>query len=223
MPKIIDFTHTVSPHSPTWSGSCGFFLQTLSDYTLPLSNPSFKVQNVRMNCGIGTHIDTPSHCYSGHKTAHQFELGDLIAPAVLIDISRRFHSDNSLSQSDIQNFESLNGEIKPHTSVLIHTGWSKHWNSPKLYHNHYQFPYVGAEAANYLSSKCIHSLGIDTLSPDRPESSFPVHKLLLEKGIIIIENLNNLGKSPTSKFTLTIAPLKLENATESPARIWGTF
>ena len=42
----------------------------------------------------------------------------------------------------------------------------------------------------------MRALGIDTLSPDRPEDGFKVHKSLLSAGKIIIESVANLDKMP---------------------------
>lgn len=224
MPRIIDLTHPISNKIPTWDLSCGFHLTTTCDYLEPQSQPSFKVQSMNTPCGVGTHIDAPAHCYAKGKTVEQLPMDTLIVPAIVIDISARSNSDNALTRDDIERFEATHGPIQHGASILIYTGWSQHWNTPEKYHNNYQFPYVEEVAARYLVEKGIHSLGIDTLSPDGQNMDFPVHKHLLPKEIIIIENLNaNLKYLPATGVTLTIAPMKIENGTEAPARVWVTL
>lgn len=221
--KIIDLTHTLSNAVPTWEGSCGFRLQTVHDYSQDLDQPSFKVQSVTMNCGIGTHIDAPAHCFKHLPTIDLLSLEHLINPGILIDISNRKNPNNFLSRADILEFESKYGCIEKNTCVLVNTGWAQCWPNPAQYHNNYEFPYVHATAAQLLLERGVRALGIDTLSPDRPDSGYPVHHLLLSNQILIIENITNLGWLPPKNFMLTIAPLKMEKATESPIRIWATL
>jgi kynurenine formamidase len=219
--KLIDLTHALSEKAPTWDGGCGYQLTMESDYVSD-SPVSFKVQSMSLNCGIGTHIDTPAHCIKGMSTIDQIPLDHLINPGYLIDISHRLHADNYLTAQDILEFEAQNEIIQENSCVLVNTGWYRYWDDAPAYHNKFQFPYVHSEAANLLSERGIRALGIDTLSPDRPDSGYPVHGLLLSKNILIIENVTNLVGLPSKNFTVTIAPLKLCGATESPVRIWAT-
>jgi len=55
---------------------------------------------------------------------------------------------------------------------------------------------------------------------DSIEESFPydVHKILLENGIIIIENLN-LSHVVRGRYTLCAFPLKIQGAEAAPARV----
>lgn len=223
MKNIIDLTHTLVSSVPTWEGSCGFQLATVYNYTDSLEETSFKVQTVEMNCGIGTHIDAPAHCFKDGLTIDDLHLNDLINPGIMINISTRFDPDNCLTREDIVKFEAIHGRIQPGTCVLIHTGWENRWHTPDIYHNNYRFPYVTQEAAQLLVDRKVNAVGIDTLSPDRPDSGFPVHHLLLKHEIIIIENITNAGKLPSAGFTVTIAPLKMERATESPVRMWAIY
>lgn len=78
------------------------------------------------------------------------------------------------------------------------------------------------EAAELLVQRKIQAIGIDTLSPDRPDSGYPVHGLLLSKHILIVENVNNLNQLPANGFRVTMAPLNMKDATESPIRMWAS-
>jgi kynurenine formamidase len=79
---------------------------------------------------------------------------------------------------------------------MVKTGWSKFWHTPSKYHNNHVFPSVSSEAASLLLERGVNAIGIDTLSPDRPEDGFNVHKLFLGADKIIIENVANLGSMP---------------------------
>ena len=103
--------------------------------------------------------------------------------------------------------------------MLFYTGWDKFWNNSSQYRNNLQFPSVSEEAALYLNEKSIAGIGIDTLSPDTVNSHFEVHKIMLGNNKFIIENVANLSLVPKMGAKITILPLKIKNATESPLRL----
>ncbi|MCE3046035.1 cyclase family protein [Legionella sp. 16cNR16C] len=218
---IIDLTQTISENCPTWENKCGFSSSLIIDYSDCDTDVKFRVERFNMEAGVGTHMDAPAHCVPGGASVEQIPLSQLIIPAVVIDISATADGSSVLSVQDIKKFEELYGLIPQTAFVLIHTGWCRFWSQPERYHNNYQFPCVSAEAAQYLLSRQISGLGIDTLSPDRPESGYPVHHLLLNAGKIIIENATNLEQLPSVGSFLIISPMKVQNATESPVRLLG--
>lgn len=221
--KLIDLTHALTEKTPTWDGSCGFHLTLEHDYLDDQNTVSFKVQQMSLNCGIGTHIDAPAHCIKNAITIDQIPLIHLVnIPGYCLNISNRLNQDNCLTAHDIIKFESNHGIIQENSCVLINTGWNRYWENASQYHNEFRFPYVQIDAAELLAQRKIQALCIDTLSPDRPNSGYPVHGLLLSKNILIVENITNLNQLPASTFTVTLAPLKLHNATESPIRMWAT-
>lgn len=60
--KVEDLTQPLSASVPTWNGSCGFCLEIKKDY-----DQMFRVQQVKMHAGVGTHMDAPSHRIQGGK------------------------------------------------------------------------------------------------------------------------------------------------------------
>ncbi len=91
-----------------------------------------------------------------------------------------------------------------------------------IYKKKYYFeknPGLSITAANYLVSKKINLIGIDSPSIDLgSEKQFSVHKTLLKNNILIVENLANLKKISGNHFNLVVLPLKLKDATGSPVR-----
>jgi arylformamidase len=60
---------------------------------------------------------------------------------------------------------------------------------------------------------------MDAISADGAESvTFPIHTILLERDIVIIENLTNLRALPDNEFVFCCFPLKIEKADGSPVR-----
>lgn len=218
---IVDLTHTLTPNVCSWNGSCGFRHEIKLDYDGCANKTQFRVQQIKMHSGIGTHMDAPSHCIPGGKSIADLDLTQLIAPSVVIDISAQSHERYSLTIEDVKSFEDQHGKIIPGCFIIVYTGWDKFWHEPAKYRNDHMFPSVSKEAAELLLDRCIVGLGIDTLSPDRPEDDFPVHQLILSAGKYIVENIANARTMPpVNAYTLAL-PIKTASGTEAPIRLIG--
>lgn len=219
--QLIDLTHVLDSTIPTWNGGCGFNHDVNIDYSDCQGEDKFRVMKMSMHAGIGTHMDAPSHCIPGGLCIHDLTVDQLCMPCVVIDVSARSHERYSLSPHDIVDFENMHGPIIQGACVMVHTGWSRLWDTPASYHNHHVFPSVSCEAAEMFLARGVKALGIDTLSPDRPENGFGVHKAFLGAGKILIENVANLDRMPPTGSWVMILPLKVKGGTEAPARVVG--
>ena len=217
--KIIDLTHILDENSPSWHGDCGFHCKITLDYADFTTKPTFRTQELTMRAGMGTHMDAPAHCIPGAASIEQIPLSQLCIPCVVIDVSAVSHECYSVSSQDIEQFEAKHGAIASDTFVMIKTGWERFWYAPEKYHNNYVFPSVSAEAAELLLKKGVCGLGIDTLSPDRPESGYRVHQLFLGNGKYLVENAANLNNLPAQGSFVLILPMKIKGATEAPIRL----
>ena len=216
--KIVDLTHSLSATTPTWEGGCGFQHETILDYAACSTDVKFKIQKMSLFAGLGTHMDAPAHCIPGAKTIDAFNLNELIAPCIVIDVSKESHADYRLSTETIRRFEEKYGVIGSGSFVIIRTGWDRFWSEPEKYRNNLQFPSIAHDAAILLLERQIVGLGIDTLSPDTPDSGYPVHQTLLSAGIYLIENVANSGQLPPMGSISLALPLKIAEATEAPMR-----
>jgi kynurenine formamidase len=219
--QLIDLTHNLSAKIPTWNGKCGFDHETKLDYTECTSEVKFRVQQIKMHAGIGTHIDAPSHCTPGAATVDKLQLEHLISPLCVIDVHKKATENYIISNTDILDFESNYGKIPEHSFVAFYTGWSKHWHNESKYHNNHVFPSICATAASTLITRNISGIGIDTLSPDIPKSGFPVHKIILGADKYIVENIANLETMPAIGAYTLVLPIKGQGLTESPVRMIG--
>ena len=219
--KLVDLTHTLDSSIPTWDGGCGFNHDLHLDYTNCEGEDKFRVMKITMHAGIGTHMDAPSHCIIGGKCIQEFDVNDLCMPCVVINVSSKAHERYSISLEDIRDAESIHGQISKGSCVMIRTGWDGFWSDPKKYRNNHIFPSITAEAANLLLDRDVAALGIDTLSPDRPEDGFNVHQAFLSKNKILIENVTNLDKMPSVGSYVMALPIKVKDGTEAPIRLIG--
>ncbi|HMR44162.1 MAG TPA: cyclase family protein, partial [Saprospiraceae bacterium] len=111
-----------------------------------------------------------------------------------------------------------NKEIK-NRAVLVHTGWSKHWNTEQYFENH---PYLTREAAEYLRDGGAKIVGIDSLNIDNTATnSRPVHTTLLGAEILIVEHLCQLALLPESGYTFSAVPPKFKGVGTFPVRAFA--
>lgn len=220
--KIIDLTHTLNSEIPTWNGSCGFHNEIKQDYQHENSGISFRVNQLKMHAGIGTHMDAPAHCVRNGACIHEIDVQNLIGAAFVINVREKCLNNPTyeISSEDIMDFEKKYGEVQKDSIVLFWTGWDHYWNNPEAYRNNHIFPSISKEAAQFLISKGIKGVGIDTLSPDKPQSGlFPVHEIFLSNGKYIIENVANLNQLPPVGSIVIALPIKVFEGTEAPIRM----
>lgn len=221
--KIVELTHLLTPDVPTWNGSCGFCLEIKKDY-----DRIFRVQQMKLHAGLGTHMDAPSHRFEGACCIADIPLEKLIVPAYVIDVSAKGSADYEVSLQDVEAFENKHGKIAPGSLVILHTGWDKFWHDPDAYRGvdakgRMHFPACSAGAAELLLRRDIAGLAIDTLSPDCQDTEFPVHKIMLGSGKYIIENIANAALLPPASAHVIALPLRADGATEAPARVVGIY
>jgi kynurenine formamidase len=219
--EFVDLTHTLDSSIPSWDGSCGFSHHNTIDYPDCTTETQFRVQQISIQAGIGTHVDAQAHCIQGGESIADIPISKLIGPCVVFDVSDRGNSDYSLSPKEIFEFEKESGILEPGDFLLLHTGWEQHWNNPKKYRNDLKFPGISADAATLLKDRQIAGLGIDTLGVDRPSSGFPAHRILLGAGVLLIENVSSSLQMPTRGGLIICLPIKGRNLTESPVRLIG--
>lgn len=220
---LIDLTHTLSPEIPTWEGTCGFQQTITVDYsTYPQAH--CRVQELSLFAGIGTHMDAPAHFITGGLTIEQIPLEKLCVPLCVINVSAQANQNYLISPDDIHEYERTYGVITPNSLVIGYTGWERLWHNPAAYRNadssgRMHFPGFSLKAAQLLLERAIAGIGIDTLSPDGEDLTFPVHKALLGAGCYIIENIANANILPPCGARAIVMPIKIKGGTEAPVRV----
>ena len=208
--KVIDLTLTVSNKIPAFPGSP-------QPNFIPWENikeDGYNLELLFLSSHTGTHLDAPHHFLEKGAKIHEISLKKLVSEAVLIKSRKK--SNEAITKTDIQKFEKKHEKIDGFSSVIFSTGWQR--NLQKKYY-FTKNPGLSVSAAKYLASKKIGLIGIDSPSIDLgTDSKFSVHQIFAKKGMLIVENLANLGKIKSSKFHLVVLPLKLKNATGSPVR-----
>jgi arylformamidase len=90
----------------------------------------------------------------------------------------------------------------------VNTGWDQYWNSEMYFENP---PYLTQDSAQYLIDCRVKLVGIDSMNIDNTQGkSRPVHSLLLQEEIPIVEHLCCLDQLPDEGFTFTAIPPKFK-------------
>ena len=208
--KILDLTLTISNKIPTFPGSP-------QPNFIPwekIKDDGYNLELLFLSSHTGTHLDAPYHFLEKGSKIHEISLKKLVSNAVLIKSRKK--RNETITKTDIQKFEKKHGKIESFSSVVFWTGWQRNLQEDNYFTKN---PGLSVSAANYLASKKIGLVGIDSPSIDLgTDFKFPVHQIFAKKGMLIVENLANLEKIKSSKFHLVVLPLKLKGATGSPVR-----
>ncbi|MFD0679308.1 MULTISPECIES: cyclase family protein [unclassified Paenibacillus] len=104
-------------------------------------------------------------------------------------------------------------------AVLIETGHWKSWGTSVYFKEH---PYLTRDAAEYLRDEGALLVAIDSHNiDDTGDPERPVHSILLEAGILIVENICNLEQLPAEGFRFSAVPMKLQGMSAFPIRAWA--
>lgn len=219
--KLVDLSQAYEEHMPNYPTHSKFYHNLWGSYWH--GDRALTYQLV-MNEHNGTHVDAPAHFISdakpqAHVTIDRVPLARLIGRGAHLDC-RSLQEADYVSKNFVTGWEAQHGSLGAGDIVLFDFGWSAHWG-PRPGNQRYleDWPGVSLEAAEYLITKPIAALGVDTLSPDPPEAlrKKPIHPVLLEKQVLIIENLCNLDQLPDF-FLFLALPLKIRAGSGSPIR-----
>lgn len=197
---------------------------------------------------VGTHIDALAHVSADGKlhggvnadsiqSQHGFaamgadQVDPIICRGVLLDIAALHGVDvlepgYEVTTQDLEKAEvQAEVEVQEGDSVLIRTGWARHWSDVDVFLGQQEgAPGPGEEAAHWLAERRVRVTGGETIAyevirPGVGHSMLPAHRVLLYKsGIHIIEVMDLSAVAGSSEFTFIAIPLKIMGATGSPIR-----
>ncbi|MCD6115726.1 cyclase family protein [bacterium] len=207
--EFIDLTRTMETGMPVFPGIDPPILQD----SYSIADHGFNEKHLSLHSHTGTHCDAPAHILATGKTLDDIPLSHFFGRGMVIKTT-----DAVIGKEFLSSFEST---LKKSDFLLLHTGWSSRWGHESYFSD---FPVLAPEAAEWLSSFPIKGIGVDAISVDPADAgNLIIHRILLEKDIIIIENLMNLEKLPETGFTFSTFPLKIKNGDGSPVRAAAMF
>ena len=186
--------------------------------------PGFwQASKVEMLLHTGSHVDFTRHVQADGETAVDVALERVCGQALVIDLSH-VGPHHEISVADME--ERAQG-IRQGDIALVRTGWTeKQWGNFPTYYM--ESPYCAAEAAQWLIDRGAKAVGFDCFSeycarlPDFTSEDFIIHKVILENGAILMQQMTNLSQLPTDRRVQFFAPfIKIDGAEGSPARFFA--
>lgn len=229
--EVVDLTYAFDENTLYWPSSpAGFEFRRLAHGMTP-GGYFYAANSFCAPEHGGTHLDAPIHFAEGGATVDALTPRQLLAPAVVIDVSDRAaaNADYRLTVDDIAAWEARHGAIPAGAMVFLRTGWGARYGNRKAYFgddrpgatNDLHFPSYGAEAARLLvEQRRVAALGVDTASIDYgPSTDFIVHRIAAERNVPGLENVANLERLPETGAWAIALPIKIRGGSGGPVRI----
>ncbi|MFI9123639.1 cyclase family protein [Streptomyces bikiniensis] len=169
----------------------------------------------------GTHIETGFHFFADREKIDEVPLETFVGPAMVADLSHK----RDLEPITGEDLDNIIGEAwRPGLRLLIrtdhpllHLGKSDYWDTP---------PYLTPSAADWMVDNHVSLVGLDCLTEQPGDRTSPVHRRLLEAGIPILENIQNLHLVSRADVHLVALPIKVSGVEAAPTRAlvfenWG--
>lgn len=229
--QIIDLTYPFGSNTIYWPTEKGFQWHKVSYGETPQGYFYSAYKFCAPEHG-GTHVDAPRHFSKQGLTVDQIPVEAMRGETLVINVVSHVQADHdyAIRSEDIKQFETHYRKIRPGDIVLFYTGWGKYWGDKKRYlgsnqlgdTKHLHFPGISKEAAQYLVTKKVKAVGLDTPSLDPGDSlEFWAHRVLLGANIYGIENIAHLQAVPPIGALLIVAPMKIQGGSGAPARVYA--
>lgn len=170
----------------------------------------YNITQLSMGSHQGTHLDAMYHFIDDGKTLDQMPLDWFYGPARVLRIPKE--AGEELTVDDFLPYEQ---HLTPGAKIIYETGWHRHFGEENFFTD---FPSLTLQAGEYLASRQIRLLGMDTPTPSR--DWYEIHHILLGAEIVIVETLANLDQVP-DQFIFMGFPLNLVGRDGSPIRAVG--
>ncbi|RSB22310.1 metal-dependent hydrolase [Enterobacter cloacae] len=206
--EYVELNHPIREGMETYPG-----LSEVELYTKGGRNPSGSIiDGIRLLGISGTYIDAPFHMSDKGGKIADYPLSKLVnLPVIVVEkaAGRRTY--------EVADFQGK--EVKG-KAVLLHTGQDRYFGKPAYSKNS---PYVSTQAAEWLVGHGAVLVGIDAVLIDDYDhtETTPVHDILLRNGVIIAEDMTNIGAVKGKDAYLTAVSPRVPMAS-FPARIFAT-
>jgi kynurenine formamidase len=186
--------------------------------------PGFwQVSSVNQGLHTGAHIDSPLHVFKDGITTAEISLDQVIGEAITIDLSF-VEANHKITIDDLKRGGA--DQVKKGDIALLRTGWTdKMYGKWPDYFT--QSPFFPPESAEWLVAKDPKSIGFDFFEeycarlPDFTSEDFPMHRVILGAGIVIMEGITNLGALPRQRVSFYAPFYKIEGTEGAPARFFA--
>jgi kynurenine formamidase len=225
--RMVDMTHRLLKSFPTFTGD-----QPSDEVVADFDTAGFYAKRWTIGEHTGTHIDTPGHFAEGQRLVDDMNPAELLAPVVVIDITRKAADDPNatVDPEDLVRFERRHGRIPDRALVCMNSGWAAKAGDPAAFLGgpafpQYNFPGFSVDATDWLLRRRNPvGIGVDTVSLDPGNSTtFDVHVDFLAADRYGVEALANLDQIPPRGAETFVGPIPWEDGSGSPCRVLATW
>jgi arylformamidase len=203
---IMDISIPLDPSSPVWQGDSRVQFERISRIQ---EGSVFNVTSIKMGIHNGTHIDAPKHIIDSAITVDRIPLDVLVGRVQVVEIPENVN----VITAEVLDAVTIDPDCP---RILFKTTNSTYWvNDPLQFHP--DFVALDSSAAHYLVCNGVRLAGIDYFSISPLNDLVNPHLILLEAGVVILENVNLSGVSP-GYYRLVCLPLKLVGIDGAPVR-----
>lgn len=198
--RIIDLSHVLATGMPTYPG----------DLPVPqirsVVKNNIRTSTIRIGSHCGTHIDAPAHFFPEGQTLPDFPVNRFFGRAVCLDKTEPLAGAIGLTNKE----STLIDRLAPDW-ILIRSGFDRYWTDKRYFKEH---PVLSDKLVMALLETDVLGIGVDFPSIDAADAGkagFPVHRLWLAGGRLVVENLCNLAQVPVNQaFDFCALPLKMD-------------
>ena len=211
--RFVDLSHELSDGMAPYPGLPAVRIGPHLDHEQSrdhYENDEFFLGKVDMPANIGTYLDSPFHRFREGEDLAQLPLERLVGlDGTVVDAPQSPRSvDIELPDGDLAG-----------AALLIRTGWDSRWGTDAYWE---PGPYVSGELATRLVERRVGVVGVDFWNVDDTTTRRrPVHTLLLEAGVLIVEHLCGLDRLPADGFRFFAPVLRIEGGASFPVRAFA--
>lgn len=202
MKKYIDISWPITQNMTSYKDS----KPVVVTHNKTIEKDGVEDSTITMNLHTGTHVDAPSHFIAGGKTINQLPLEQMNGPCRVLDLT---HVKEKIMAADLVPHDLQKGE-----RILLKTRNSARGPEESF---DYNFVYVSADAAAFITKSGVCLVGIDALGIERNQHGHETHTTLFKGGVIIVEGLR-LEEVAPERYDLILLPLALVALQAAPAR-----
>ena len=203
--RLLDVTVPIRPGMVVHDGDPPVRLERVTSVA---GGDAFNLSRLDLGVHSGTHVDAPAHLADGAAGVDALPLDAMFGPAVVVDATGL---DGRIDGEALDRLDLPAGTER----VLFRTANSRLWELDRFSPEYVALTVSAAEA---LVARGTRLVGIDYLSVAPFADTEPVHRVLLDAGVVVLEGLD-LRQAEPGPWRLYCLPMRIEGGDGAPARV----